>query len=171
MAKLACKYQVIIGHPYERDFKSLVINNMVQNCPITASEVTNDHTMFGLNLDGARGKTVQQKLDRVVMDYVASPNNFIKLHNFVTLVVDVMFVNSASFLITVPRGINFVTVEHMPTRMDKQLIKSLKLVMIIYSRSGMIVHTVLMDLDFDKTIDNLMEYVVVDTFATQYHVA
>ena len=82
-----------------------------------------------------------------------------------------MFVNSASFLITMPRGINFVTVEHMPTRMDKQLIKSLKLVMIIYSRSGMIVHTVLMDLDFDKTIDNLMEYVVVDTFATQYHVA
>ena len=126
MVKFACKYQVIIGHPSERDFKSLVINNMVQNCPITASEVTKYHTMFGLNLAGARGKTVQQKLDRVVMYYVASPNNFIKIHKFVTLVVDVIFVNVRPLLITIPHGIYFVTVQHVLSLTAKKLSKYLK---------------------------------------------
>ena len=41
----------------------------------------------------------------------------------------------------------------------------------IYSRSAMIVQTVLMDMEFDNNIDNLMENVVVKTSATKEHVA
>ena len=63
----------MIGHTYERNFKSTVSNNMIQKFPITASEVTNNHTIFGSKLAGARGNTVQQKPDRVFMDYVAVP--------------------------------------------------------------------------------------------------
>ena len=49
-------------------------------------------------------------MDRVVMDYVAVPKDFLKLHNFVTLVGDVMFLNGAPFLITMSRGKKMVTV-------------------------------------------------------------
>ena len=88
----------------------MVSNNIIQNFPITASDVTNSHIMFGKNLSGTRVKTVWQKPDRVVMDYVAVTNDFIKLHKFVTLVADVMFVNCELFLITMPHVINFVTI-------------------------------------------------------------
>ena len=90
----------MIGHPSDRDFKSMASNNMIQNSPITAYDVTNTHTMFGLNLTGTRGKTVQQNPVRLVMDCVAIPNDFIKLHKFVTIVADVTFVNGVPLLIT-----------------------------------------------------------------------
>ena len=95
---------------------------------------------------------MQQKPDRGVMDYVAVPKNSFKLHKLVTLVEDVMFVNGATFLIAMPRGIKFLTLEHIPTRTAKQLIIYLKQVMIIYPRSGIIVQTVLIHMAFYKTI-------------------
>ena len=136
----------MIGHTYERDFKSMVINNMIQNFHITASDVTNSHTMFDPNLAGTRLNKVQQNLYRVVMYYVAVPRDFLKLHNFVTLVPDVIFLNNLPLLITMARGINFVTVERVPTRTDNQLSKYLIMFVGIYSISGMVIQTVLMDM-------------------------
>ena len=74
-------------------------NNIIQNFPITTSEVTNSHTVFDRNLTGTRGKTVRQNPDRVVMGYVAVPKYFLKQHKFVTIMADVMFVNNTSLLI------------------------------------------------------------------------
>ena len=108
------KFQGIIDRPSERGLKSMVSNNMIQNWPITASEVTNNHTMFVPNLAGNRGKTVWQNTDRAVTDHVAVPRDFLKLHKFVTIVADVMFVNDTPLLITMSRSINYVTVKHVP---------------------------------------------------------
>ena len=83
----------MIGHLSERYFKSMVSNNLIQNFPITASDITNSHTMFGPKLAGTRSKTLQQNLDRLVMDYVSVRKDFHKLHKLVTIVSDVMFVN------------------------------------------------------------------------------
>ena len=73
---------------------------MIQNWSTTASGVINHHTIFGPNLGGTRGKTVRQNPDRVVMYYIEIPKFFLKLHKFVTLVADLMFLNGAPFLIT-----------------------------------------------------------------------
>ena len=88
---------------------------MILNCPINSSNVTNNHTMFGTNITGAKGNTVRHKPYRVVMDCVALLKYFIKLHNFVTIISDMMFVNGTPLLITISRGIKFVMVEHIPT--------------------------------------------------------
>ena len=66
----------MIGDQSERYFKSMVRDNIIQNYPITASDITHAHTMFVPNFTGTRGKTVRQKTDRVVMYYVAIPNDF-----------------------------------------------------------------------------------------------
>ena len=86
------------------------------------------------------------------MDYVAIPKDFLKVIFFVALVVDVMFVNVAPFLITMSHGTKSGTNEHIPTHIAKQLSKYLKRFMTIYSRSGMIVQTVLVNMEFDKVI-------------------
>ena len=53
------------------------------------------------------------------MDYVAVPKDFLKLHKFVTLVADVMFVNSAPFITNMSHGIKFVMVEkYQPIRLS-----------------------------------------------------
>ena len=87
------------------------------------------------------------------MDFVAVPKDFLKLHKFVTLVAYVIFVNGAPFLITMPCGIKYVTVKHIQTHTAKQLSKYLKQFMKIYSISSMILHTVFLYMDFNKTID------------------
>ena len=121
--KLAWKSQEMISHPSERDFKSMVRNNTIQKCSTVVSDVTYAHKMFGLNLAGTRGNTVRQKPDMVVIDYVDVTNDFIRLHKFVTLVEDVMFVSCTTFLITMSHGIKFVTVEQILTHTAKQLAK------------------------------------------------
>ena len=143
---------------------------MIQNSPITAFDVNNANNIFGTNLAGTWFKTVQQKPDRVAMDFFYVPKYFIKLHKFVTIVSDVMFLNVAPLLITMSVGIKFVTVEHIPTCTDKQLSKYSKQVMTIYSRSGMIVQTVLMDTEFDKTIYEIMGNVSVNNSAAKEYV-
>ena len=65
------------------------------------------------------------------------------------------------------RGIKFVTVEHGPTCTDKKLSKSLKTVMKLYSRSSGLVKTVLIEMESDKTIDELIENVIVNTSAAK----
>ena len=91
---------------------------MIWKFPITTYDVNNFHNMFSQNLAGTNGNTVWQNTYRVVMYYIAVPKDFLKLHKFVTLVEDVMFVNGAPFLITMSRRIKFVTVEHITTRTD-----------------------------------------------------
>ena len=88
----------------------MVINNMIKHFLITANDVTNPHTMFGPNIDGTRWKKVQQNPDRVAVDYVALPREFMKLNNFVTLLVDVIFMNNIKCLITMSNSIKFMTV-------------------------------------------------------------
>ena len=80
------------------------------------------------------------------MYYIDISRKFLKLHNFVTLVPDVIFLNNLPLLITMARGINFVTVERVPTRTDNQLSKYLIMFVGIYSISGMVIQTVLMDM-------------------------
>ena len=97
------------------------------------------------------------------MDYVAVKKYFIRIQNFVTFVEDMIFVNGVTFLITMTHGIHFLVIEHIPTHTAKELSESLKRAMTIYSRGGMILKTVLMDMEFDNTINELMGNVVVNT--------
>ena len=118
-AKLTCEDLGMIGHPSERNFKSMVGNNIIQNCSVTPSDVTSDNTIFCPNLAGARDKTVQQNMDSVVMNYSDTPKSFLKLHKFLSLVADMMILNVTPILITMSRGIKCLTVKHIPTRTTK----------------------------------------------------
>ncbi len=76
-------------------------------------------------------KTTRSKRDRVYEETVNVLRNFYQLHHFVTLVDDVMFVNSAPFLVTLSQKIGIRTVEHLPNQqaetLSSCLIKVIKL--------------------------------------------
>ena len=61
------------------------------------------------NLDGTNCNTVRYNSNRAVMNYVDVPKDFLKLHKFVTLVADTMFVDSTPLVIAMSRGIKLVT--------------------------------------------------------------
>jgi hypothetical protein len=142
---------------------------MISNCPVTPNAVQNAHRIFGSDLAGVRGQTVRQPPDSVTTNYIQILCALLERHQWVTLAVNVMFVNGVPFLVSVARGLNLVTAEHMPTRTAKQLAAGIVRVMDLYSHGGFQVGMVLMDNEFEK-LQNLVPVLAVNTTATKEHV-
>jgi hypothetical protein len=142
---------------------------MISNCPVTPNAVQNAHRIFGPDLAGVRRQMVRWLPDSVTTNYAQIPHALLERHQQVTLAVDVMFVNDVPFLVSLARGLNLVTAEHMPTRTAKQLAASIVCVMDLYSRGGFQVGTVLMDNKFEK-LRNLVPVLALNTTAAKEHV-
>ena len=63
----------MICSPSEKDYGGMVSSNMIKNCPIDSTDVSNARAIFGLDLASVRGKTVRSKPKSVVEEYVAVP--------------------------------------------------------------------------------------------------
>jgi hypothetical protein len=105
----------------------------------------------------------------VTTNYVQIPRALLEQRQRVTLAVDIMFMNGVPFLVSMARGLNLVTAEHMPSRTAKQLVVGIVRIMDLYSRGGFQVGTVLMDNKFKK-LCNLVPVLAVNTTAAKEHV-
>jgi hypothetical protein len=90
----------MIGNPTEQEFAGMVHEKLIVNCPVTVQDVHNANQIFGLNLANLRGEMTMTKPEHVRVDYVKIPRDFIKMHKYVTLVADLLFVNGLLFLVT-----------------------------------------------------------------------
>ena len=78
-------------------------------------------------------------------EYVPVPKELVSRHKFISVAADVFFINGIAFLVTVPRKLKFVTVEHTPVRTAESLVNHIKRVLQVYDRSGFTVRYVIMD--------------------------
>ena len=147
----------MIGAPTEREFQGLVRLNHLKDCPINNSDIVNAHTIFGRDLINIRGKTVRRKPKHVQTEYVDIPRGILDVHNRVTLVADVMFVNKVPFLVSSSRNLNLITIEHVPHRTASKLGYLLQRIIRVYARAGFTIQTILMDNEFEKVKDHVPE--------------
>ena len=143
----------MIGAPTERDYQGLVRQNLLQDCPITPSDIANAHTIFGPDLANIRGKTVRRRPEHVSTDLVEIPQQILSNQHNVTLSADVMFVNQVPFLVSSSRNINLTTIEFVPRCSASKLGFLLQRIMTVYARAGFTVQTILMDNEFNKVTD------------------
>ena len=87
--KEARRAQAMMGNPSEKDYKTMVSNNLIPECPITPSDISNARAIFGPDLPSVRGKTVQKRPAQVVGDYVAVPRSLVDANKALTLAADV----------------------------------------------------------------------------------
>ncbi len=147
----------------------MVRERLLTNCPVTVHDVDNANRIFGPDLANLRRKTTRTKPERVRVEYVQIPWDFVKLHKYVTLVADVMFVNGLPFLVTASRGLSLVTIEHLPSRTAKRLAQTLEGVFRIYATAGFVVQMAMMDVEFEK-LRTLLPHVALNTTAAREHV-
>ena len=102
-AILAWDEQAMLAYPRDQKFKQMVSHESLKNPRTKPHAITDALAIFGPDRDGLRGKTVRVKPERVETEYVEIPWDFNRLHRFVTLVRDVMFVNGEPFLLTLSR--------------------------------------------------------------------
>ena len=98
---------------------------------------------------------MRSKSELVEEDNVEIPWDFLKLHLFVVLTLDVMFMNGIPFLITHSRQINLITIEFTITGTAKLLAWRLLCVFCLYFFARFVVMTVMMDMEFNKVKDEI----------------
>ena len=69
-AKEARRGQAILGNPSKKDYQGMVSSNMINNCPVLTTDVSNAGAgaIFGLDLASVRGKIVRQTPAPVVTE-------------------------------------------------------------------------------------------------------
>jgi hypothetical protein len=160
----------MIGNLSKGNYRGLVSSNMISNCLIAPTNITNAHAIFGPDLTSLRGKTVRRTPTPVVADHVAVPHAMVERNKVVTMAADVFFVDGTPFLVTLSRNIKFVMVEHLPVRMANALEKHIKRVLHVYGRGGFNVRMILMDGELEK-IKGLLCNVECNTTAAKEHVS
>jgi hypothetical protein len=96
----ARKAQAMTGHPSNAQFLEMARNNTIKNCPIKPEHINNARSIFGLSIAGVCMKTVRCKPEQVEAEPGCIPDGFHRLHQFVVLIADVVFINSIAFLTT-----------------------------------------------------------------------
>ncbi len=120
----ARKAQAMMGHPTDRDFLGLVRANLIANCPVSATAVTNANVIFGPGLAEVRGRTVRRPPETVRTDYIPIPGTIFEQYQLVVSTGDVMIVNGVPFLVSSARGLNLLTAEFLSVRTAKKFSSS-----------------------------------------------
>ena len=61
------------GSPSEKNYRGMISSNMIKNCPIDSTYVSNSRAILGPDLSSVKGKTVQRKPKSIVEEYIAVP--------------------------------------------------------------------------------------------------
>ena len=59
-AKQARRAQAMMGNPSKKDYKRVVSNHLISNCPISIHDIENSRAIYSPALASVRGKTVRQ---------------------------------------------------------------------------------------------------------------
>lgn len=107
-AILARKLKGRIGNPSEAQFKRQLSrrparNSLFSNCKISVADI-----------DCMKGNMTRRKPMQAEYDGVSIPLSITDRFSSVVLVADVMFVCGMPFLVTISRGLKFVTAHYMP---------------------------------------------------------
>ena len=114
-----------LGFPFQCDFKWILQSHQIVDCPVTFQDAEVAYKIWGPNIAVLKGKTMRKAPSAMVLNLVQIPNEIRDFHHNVTLSVDVFFINSIPFLITLSRNIQFTTVTHPADCRSHMIIKVL----------------------------------------------
>ncbi len=157
------------GAPTDHNFPGMVCANMIPYYPVTESAVRNTNVIFGPDLAGVRGRTVPRPPESIWTDYVQIPWIILERYQLVVLVVNEMFVNNVSFLVSVARGLNLITAQFTPTRTAEALASRIEQICHLYAHGSFAIGTVLMDNNFEK-LHPLVLHLAINTTVAKEHV-
>ena len=140
--------QNIVMHPGDRDMKEIVVKHL-HDCPVTGVDIDVAHALLGPNLGSLKGKTVQCPNPHVPMGIAGVPTSIMKHHQWVTIAIDIMFINAIQFLITISRNLHFGTVEVLPNQQEATTKNKLQAVIHLYEQRGFQVTSIMADPEFE----------------------
>ena len=150
-AKTARDLQIRIGRPTTNDFKRIIDQNLLPNCPVTTADVMAAEHIFGPDIGSLKGKTVRRRPRQArTNDVVKIPLAVHERYREVTICGDVMYVNEQPMFTTISRNIRFGTSEALTSKGAKELLRAIDSVVKTYRQGGFVVRTMLLDNEFES---------------------
>jgi hypothetical protein len=137
-----------LAFPSETDYNWILKSNQVQECPVMTEDAKVANKIWGPDIASLKGKTAQKTPLPVTTDIIEVPKEIREIHHFVTLSIDVFFVNKIPFLITLSQKICFTTVTHLANRKIPTIFTAFKSIFSYYLQKGYQVVTVTTDNEF-----------------------
>lgn len=152
-AKRARKLYHIVGCPTLENFKKLLKQNIIQNCPVTPADVDLAEKIFGPDVGTLKGKTTRQQPPRVKDDLVEIPRELKENHSNLTYCMDIMYVNGMPMLTGIDRSIRFRSLFNLENRTKEELFKGLIRVLRHYNDAEYTIETIFCDQEFQPMLD------------------
>jgi len=153
-AKKARDLYHALGTPTVKDLKAAIRMNAVANNPITTQDIDLAEKVFGPDISSLKGKTTRQKPIPVVDDHIDIPRELTDAHYHVTLCVDVMKVNTLSFLTTISRHLYYRRAQWIPSHSADHIAEALRSVCRVYHTGGFRVTDIHCDNEFRPVMRN-----------------
>ena len=96
-----------VGTPTVENFKGLLRQNLIQDCPITIEDVIIAEKIFGPDISSLKGKSTRTRPNPVVDDVIDIPPEIKEENKELVLCMDTMFINKEIFLTAIDKSIKF----------------------------------------------------------------
>ncbi|MGC8547339.1 MAG: hypothetical protein ACP5MU_06790 [Thermoplasmata archaeon] len=147
-AKRARKLYHIVGCPTIENFKTILRQNIIQNCPVTLADVDLAEKIFGPDIGTLKGKTTRKAPPRVKEDLVEVPPELKEKHKKLSFCMDILYVNGMPMLTGIDRSIRFRSLVPLDNRTADELFEGLDKILRHYNNAGHNIETILCDQEF-----------------------
>jgi hypothetical protein len=83
-----------LAYPSNADYKWILKSNQIKDCPVSIKDAEIATKIWGPNIAALKGKTMQSTPEHVITNIVKIPLKIQDLHKFITISIDIFFVNT-----------------------------------------------------------------------------
>ena len=171
-AKKARQLYHAVGTPTTRNFKFILRQNLIRNCPVTVEDVNIAEKIYGPDVGSLKGKTTRQKPKPVTRDIISIPKALVKNHSNIELCMDTMFVNNIRFLTSIDKTIRFRSAVYMREGTHAAYYKAIDDILRVYNAAGFYITMIHCDREYVGMMRQVMDdlNIVINPSSTNEHV-
>ncbi len=141
------------------NFKHILRQNIIQNCPVTTKDVDIAEKIFGKDIAALKGKGVRRTPRPAVADFIEIPKELVEQHRSIELCIDIMFACGIPMLTSIDRTIRYRSLNVLQNRSADELYRALDCILRAYNKAGFFIERIYADQEFKPNmaaiIDNL----------------
>jgi len=161
-ARKARRLYHIMGCPTVQNFKHILRQNIIKNCPVTIEDVNNAEKIFGPDIGTMKGKTTRSQPPAVKKDNIEIPKELLEKHQDLILYMDVMFINNIPLLTSIDGLIRYRSLIPLQSRDKDELYRGIDAILRNYNKAGFRIKELYCDGEFKALIDEVKDELNID---------
>ena len=146
-----------IGAPTIENFKHIIRQKIIKNCPITLDDINRAEHIFGKDIGTLKGKSTRPKNPIVKKDLVEVPPEILQQHCDLVLCIDVFNCCGIPMFTAIDRSIRYRSLVPLKSRTSPELYRGLDIILRKYNKAGFTIITIMCDREFKPLFDEVSD--------------